>query len=93
VASYFCEVVAVLYFRYRLKKFGTFNLLPIFCCNGSVTVTNSAILNVMKTLLLLSTKSNQYILQVMGTDLLKYGASSDFVTIPKELYKNRVKIG
>ncbi len=47
----------------------------------------------MKTLLLLSTKSNQYILQVMGTDLLKYGASSDFVTIPKELYKNRVKIG
>jgi hypothetical protein len=47
----------------------------------------------MKTLLLLSTKSNQYILQVMGTDILKYGASSDFVTIPKELYKNRVKKG
>jgi hypothetical protein len=29
-----------MYFRYWLKKLATFNLLPFFSCNGSVSVTS-----------------------------------------------------
>ncbi len=38
-ASYFHKVTELLYFRYWWKKLATFNPLPIFPCNGSVTVT------------------------------------------------------
>ncbi len=39
-ASYFHKVTELLYFRYWWKKLATFNLLPTFYCNGSVTVTS-----------------------------------------------------
>jgi hypothetical protein len=33
-------VTDLLYFRYLHKKLATFNPLPIFPCNGSVTITS-----------------------------------------------------
>ncbi len=39
-ASYFHKVTELLYFRYYWKKLATFNPLPIFPSNGSVTVTS-----------------------------------------------------
>jgi hypothetical protein len=39
-ASWFHKVVALLYFCYWKKRLATFNLLPIFHCNGSITVNS-----------------------------------------------------
>jgi hypothetical protein len=39
-ASYFYKVTELIYFHYSYKKLATFNPLPIFPCNGSVTVTS-----------------------------------------------------
>ncbi len=56
-ASYFHKVTELLYFRYWWKKLATFNPLPTFYCNGSVTVTSYWFLSVTKALLI-TTKCN-----------------------------------
>ncbi len=38
-ANYFHKAVALLYFHYCEEKLVTYNWLPIFHCNVSVTVT------------------------------------------------------